>query len=175
MKSIRVLTLVLLAISIADALDGQDTREPDAPTVATASDEAKQQLGNFRLPPGWIGELWGAEPLVANPVALTIDRDGRIFVCETFRQEQGVTDNRSHDENWIDHDLAAQSVSDRIAYHRLLLPNQGVDYTRQDDRVRLLIDSDGNGQADIAKVFANRFNAIEDGSMAGVLVDGAFV
>jgi quinoprotein glucose dehydrogenase len=169
---VYVFVMALIVAPTAGALPAQDTPEPETPTVAPASSEAVQQLRNFRLPPGWSGELWGAEPMVANPVAFTIDRDGRIFVCESFRQEQGITDNRSHDENWIDHDLAAQTVADRIAYHKLLLPNQGLDYTRQDDRVRLLVDSDGNGQADIAKIFANRFNSIEDGSMAGVLADG---
>ncbi len=142
---------------------------PSEPVVAAASDEALQAITTFRIDPKWKSELVAAEPMVANPVAFTIDNNGRIFVCETFRQELGVTDNRSHDETWIDHDLAAQTVQDRIEYHRKLLPNGGADYLQQDDRVRLLRDSNGDGLIDQATVFANRFNALEDGTAAGVL------
>jgi quinoprotein glucose dehydrogenase len=150
---------------------GQESTEnpPDEPVIATASDEAEQAITSFRLSDKLRCELVAAEPMVANPVAFNIDGHGRIFVCETFRQELGVTDNRSHDETWIDHDLAAQTVQDRIAYHKKLLPNGGADYTRKDDRIRLLRDADGDGKIDSATVFADRFNSLEDGTAAGVL------
>jgi len=145
---------------------------PVEPTVAAASGEAAQQLANFRLPKGWQTSLWAAEPMVANPVAFAIDDRGRIYLCESFRQEQGVTDNRSHDERWVDRDLAARTVAERIAYHEELLPNRGADYRRQDDRVRLLVDLDRDGRADRSEVFANHFHSLEDGTLAGVLPIG---
>jgi hypothetical protein len=42
-------------------------------------------------------------------------------------------------------------------------------YTRHDDRIRLLVDADGDGTADDSRVFADRFNGILDGTGAGVL------
>jgi quinoprotein glucose dehydrogenase len=155
--------------AVAAQDQGSPPVEPVEPVVAGASDEAEQQLTLFRLPSGWSGSVWAAEPLVANPVALAIDSRGRIYVCESFRQEQGVTDNRSHDERWVDRDLAAQTVADRIAYHEELLPNRGADYRRQEDRIRWLEDTDGDGRADRVEIFANRFHALEDGTLAGVL------
>ena len=131
---------------------GQES-EPTEPVVASASDEGQQAISNIRFNPSWKAELVAAEPMVANPVAFAIDAQGRIFVCETYRQEVGVTDNRSHDETWVDHDLAAQTVEDRIAYHRKLLPNAGAAYTQQDDRVRLLTDTNGDGIVDQATSF----------------------
>ena len=53
-------------------------------------------------------------------VAFDVDNRGRVFVCESFRQNQGVTDNRKHDETWLLADLAAETVQDRIDYHKTL-------------------------------------------------------
>ena len=147
-------------------------QKPKEPVVAAASDDAALTLSNVKLPAGWSRQLVAAEPLIANPVAFSIDDNGRIFVCETFRQENAITDNRSHDENWTDHDLAAKTVADRIAYLHELLPDHGKSYTEQDDRIRLLVDRDGDGAIDSATVFADHFNAMEDGTGAGVLPVG---
>ena len=170
--TILLVTLAAVISAPTSAHAAQDSPLPVEPTVAAASEEAAQQLANFRLPQGWQASLWAAEPMVANPVAFAIDDRGRIYLCESFRQEQGVTDNRSHDERWIDRDLAARTVADRIAYHEELLPNRGADYRRQDDRVRLLVDLDRDGRADRSEVFANHFHALEDGTLAGVLPIG---
>ena len=172
--------LVKLAFALTIAVFSRDlsaqvrstTQEPVTPVVAQASAEGAAALSTFRVAAGLKAELVAAEPQIANPVAFTIDDQGRIYVCETFRQEQGVTDNRSHDERWVDRDLAAVTVTDRIQYHRELLPNQGLEYTRQDDRIRVLIDSDGNGIVDQAQVFSNRYNNLEDGTAAGILKVG---
>ena len=99
-------------------------------------------------------------------------RPGTGVVCESFRQGVGVTDNRKHDDAWLDDDLAAQTVADRLAYHKKHLQDQVGGYTEQDDRIRLLEDTDGDGRADSAKVFADHFNGIVEGTGAGVLVNG---
>ncbi len=111
---------------------------PQEPQIAQASAEAERAIARFRLPPGWQGHVFAAEPQVANPVAFALDHAGRVYVCESFRQNQGVTDNRGHDERWLNADLAAQTVADRIRYHRELLGAAAADYTKHDDRLRLL-------------------------------------
>ena len=146
-----------------------ETPPPTEPVVAPASEEAEQALQGFSIPEEMTGQLFAAEPMIANPVAFYVDRLGRVFVCETFRQGIGVTDNRKHDQAWLDDDLAAQSVEDRIAYHTKHLPDEAAEYTKYDDRIRLLVDEDGDGRADRATVFANGFNNIEDGTGAGVI------
>lgn len=140
--------------------------------VAPASDEPQQALSAVRVPEGWQRQLYAAEPLVANIVAFDITHDGQLYVAESFRQNRGVTDNRSHDQQWLLADLAAQTVQDRIDYHKRLLGDQVKQYTRYDDRIRRVWDSDGDGTADQAVVYANRFNRIEDGTGAGLLARG---
>ncbi len=105
---------------------------------------------------------------MANPVAIDVDFQGRVFVCESYRQERGVEDNRNHPE-WLLEDLAAQTVADRVAYMRKHLGQRWIEATWQDDQIRLLTDIDQDGHADQSRVFANRFNAMEEGTGAGVL------
>ncbi|MFO0940195.1 MAG: hypothetical protein U0930_05455 [Pirellulales bacterium] len=143
---------------------------PQEPKVAEASREAQDAISSFKIPEGWHAELFAAEPNVANIVAFTLDRQGRAYVCESFRQNTGITDNRGHDEKWLRADLASKTVADRIAFHKLLLGEKGVaDYQAQDDRIRLLEDTDGDGLADRSTVFASGFNRLEDGTGAGVV------
>ncbi len=157
----------------------EDKQNPPAavePKVAEASREAQDAIKSFKVPDGWRAELFAAEPNVANIVAFSLDRHGRAYVCESFRQNKGVTDNRGHDEKWLRADLAAKSVADRIAYHKQLLGEKGVaDYQAQDDRIRLIEDTDGDGLADRSTVFANGFNRLEDGTGAGVIEFGGSV
>lgn len=141
---------------------------PEQPQIAGESKDGEQSLKGFKVPEGLERQLFAAEPLLANPVAFSIDHRGRVFVCETFRQSKGVEDNRSH-AHWLDDDLAAQTVQDRLAYVRKHLKAKAEEYTKHDDRIRLLVDTNGDGQADTTSVFADGFNEIVDGTGAGVI------
>ena len=138
------------------------------PAIAEASNEGKLAIPRFRVPDGMQVGLAAAEPLLANPVAFHVDRFGRVFVCETFRQKKGVEDNRSH-MGWLNDDLAAQSVADRVAMFRKHLSAEADNYAVEHDRIRLLVDSNQDGVFDKATVFADGFNDIADGTGAGVL------
>ncbi|MFK7820112.1 MAG: PVC-type heme-binding CxxCH protein [Planctomycetaceae bacterium] len=161
------LSLVASTITLlATLLPVQD--EKYEPNIAEASNEASLAIPRFRVPDGMKVEVAAAEPLLANPVAFNIDKDGRVFVCETYRQQKGVEDNRFH-MGWLNDDLAAQTVEDRVRMFRKHLSDKADDYTVEHDRIRLLSDSDGDGVFDKSTVFADGFNDIADGTGAGVL------
>jgi len=138
------------------------------PAVAPASEDGERALSRIRTPAGMKLELWAAEPLVANPVAFSIDERGKIYVAETYRQNKGVEDNRDH-AHWLDDDLAAMTIEDRLACYWKHLGNKTWDYTKEQDRIRLVEDRDGDGKADASTIFAGGFNAILEGTGAGVL------
>ena len=150
-------------------------RSPVAPDVAEASDEAEQAMAGINIPEDWQISLFAAEPNIANVVAFDIDRRGRVYVAESFRQDRGVTDNRAHDQNWLLADLAAETVQDRIDYHKRLLGDGAIAYTQHDDRIRRVVDSDGDGHADKSTVLADGFHRLEEGTGAGVLARGDVV
>lgn len=173
MQTWKLIALTLLICPTAPlhlnlASAAEPVRPPQAPKIASASDEGQRALGAFRIPTGFKGSLFAAEPMLANPVAFFVNRQGKVYVCETFRQKKGVEDNRSH-AHWLDDDLAAQTVEDRLAYIKKHLGERAIEYTKQDDRIRLLADSDGDGRADKSTVFADGFNEIVAGTGAGVL------
>ncbi len=144
------------------------TNVPEEPKIAGKSDEGERAIKGFSIPEGMKIELVAAEPDVANPVAISIDEQGRIYVAETFRQGKGIEDNRGHG-HWLDDDLAAESIEDRLAYIKKHLKEKAIDYTKHDDRIRLLEDTSGDGIVDKATVFSDRYNGILEGTGAGVL------
>ena len=147
--------------------------EVEEPQIQPASSEGELAKEGIQVPEGIEVDLFAAEPLLANPVAFCFDAQGRIYVCETFRQQKGVEDNRSH-MVWLEDDLAARSVADRLAYFRKHLGDGIAEYAKHQDRIRRLEDTNGDGKADVATVFAGPFHEIEEGTGAGVLaVDGA--
>ncbi len=162
------LTLGTAILAIATSSAQIQTPPPQSPQIAPSSDEGQAAIKLFVLPENVVAKLFAAEPLLANPVAIDVDFQNRVWVCESFRQEEGIEDNREHPE-WLNDDLAAQTVADRIAYIRKHVGDEIGTYMEQDDQIRLLVDTDQDGVADRDTVFANRFNAIEDGTGAGVL------
>src|SRR5437870_3170582 len=77
--------LFLLAISQFSASYMTLAAEGEKPAAAPArvlSEQAREALASFRLKQGFRIELVAAEPLVASPVAMAFDENGRLFVVE---------------------------------------------------------------------------------------------
>ncbi|HVR35823.1 MAG TPA: PVC-type heme-binding CxxCH protein [Methylomirabilota bacterium] len=177
-------------------LSAAETGEPAPdyqPTVFPASDEGRLAIGRFRVTDGLKVELIAAEPLLANPVAFDIDVQGRIYVVETFRHSSGVLDIRGRrgwpsrefrdsipagrraqiQDELLDRDLANRTVEDRVEMlEEFMGPDKIAGMSRASERLRLLVDDDGDGIMDRATVFAEGFHNVEDGIAAGVLARG---
>jgi quinoprotein glucose dehydrogenase len=169
MHRLRPIWIVLIAgfFALLPARGGE--KKEYTPPVAKASDDGLRTLRRMRLPDGLHADLFAAEPLLANPVSFCFDEKGRVYVAETFRLHDGVTDNRGH-MNWLDDELAIRTVADRVALYKKYLGKQQLErYTAHHDRVRLLEDTKGSGKADKSTVFADGFNRLEDGLGSGVL------
>ena len=140
-----------------------------SPPVAEASEEGRLAMERFELAPGLKVELFAAEPMLANPVCFYADYEGRFFVGETFRHYAGVGDMRDHME-WLDEDLANQTVAERLAMlQRHVGDDYDANYGTEHERVRLIRDTNGDGVADEATVFADGFKDHAAGIGAGLL------
>ena len=165
MTRARTLSTPLLLLA-ASAMAGDGPYTPD---VKPASAEGERAIGGFKAPEGVKVSLWAAEPLLANPVAFDFDNKGRLFVAETYRLHRGVTDDRGH-MDWLDVDLAARTVGDRVQMYKDFAKGAFHDtYEMEHDRVKLVVDKDGDGKADTATVFADGFNTAATGLGAGVM------
>lgn len=164
---------VLAALALAVA--GHAAELPKGKTAGAARNainpgeatrEAELAAKKFKLAPGLKVDLWAAEPHLANPVAFCIDERGRIYVSETHRLHQGVTDIRGH-MNWLDEELAAKSTDDM---RQLFIRHKYDGKTNVSERVTLIEDRTGSGVATHYSTFADGiFNSPVDGIASGVL------
>ncbi len=174
MRRVRLMSSAIVLVAVASIGSHADDEPAYKPTIAEASDEGRLAIAGFRVPEGMQATLFAAEPLLANPVAFCIDERGRFYVAETYRQQKGVEDNRSH-MVWLHDDLAAQTLDDRRSMFEKHLGAKVDEYAKEHDRLRLVEDRDGDGVADHASVFADGFNDVLDGTGAGVLARGGDV
>lgn len=156
-----------LSLFVAVDLRAAEIGQPAA-TADGGPEAAELAIKGFELPAGFKCELVAADPLLANPVAFSIDAQGRFYVAETFRLHKGVPDIRGR-MAWLNTELSSKSVERRIDYTKLLEPKNAAWWTNYSDRVSLLWDSDGDGRSDKSVIFADKFNDLADGIASGVL------
>jgi quinoprotein glucose dehydrogenase len=130
---------------------------------------------------------WSGDINVPDPVACTVDPQGRVYVTQTTRRKVGDLDIREHTQ-WIPHDVALEDIEQKKAfYHDVLAPGKMLrpegslkdhngdgsidwkDLTVHTERIYRLEDTDGDGTADKKTVFAEGFNTEVTGIAAGIL------
>lgn len=134
---------------------------------ASAPGEADAAAAGPQAPDGWqIREFAGPDD-VTNPVAMSCDGSGRLFVAETTSagnneitgEALGMTDLEG---------IGLRTVEQRRA--RLLKDGRklrSADWAGE--RIRVYADTTGRGNADSVSVFANGFNQPDTGIAEGVL------
>ncbi|MHA3773896.1 PVC-type heme-binding CxxCH protein [Verrucomicrobiota bacterium sgz303538] len=187
---LAVAIALLLPLSLIAEPVGGDKLDDRPSKGAPRSDTADSALKGFSVAPGLQAEVWAAEPLLANPVALTFDDKGRAFVAETYRRRSSVPDIRKNTD-WVIQNLALRTTAEREAFlKKAYAPEKGLkpdkdhpdhnndgafdwrDLEIESERIRLIEDRDGNGKADTASVYAEGFNELTTGVAAGVLAQG---
>jgi quinoprotein glucose dehydrogenase len=138
---------------------------------AFPQEDAEHEAAKKRLRPaeGLQVSLWAANPQVANPVAISIDEKGRIYVAECFRRHTSTLDIHMRKE-WLDDDLACRRHEDQVAYHERRLGERAKEWKVESERIRLLEDRSGAGRADRATVFSDGYRNLCEGIGAGILV-----
>ncbi len=139
------------------------------PVLAPQSSEGEQRIKQFQLAPGLSVKLWAAEPQLANPVAFSVDEQGRVFTSETYRYRTSVLDIR-HYMFMLEDDLASRTVEDRLAQIRKWFGPEGERALgRETEVIRKLEDTDHDGRADRSTVVADHFTSPLGGIGSGVL------
>jgi len=132
-------------------------------------------------------EPWTPPNMVKDPVAVSFDDQGRLYVVETARRSTVDIDMRAH-RPWLLEDLATydfetmrdffrkQMSAERSSKNKDWLKdrnNDGVhdyrDLTTIKERIRIVEDTDGDGMADKSTLFAEGFNEEFNGVAAGVM------
>ena len=122
----------------------------------------KEALQSFQLDPAWRIELFASEPMFADPVAMEIDEDGRIYVV----QNSGYPLDTTHavGKVWLLEDTDNDGKPDRSTLFAdgLVLPTgvmrwkKGILVTDAPN-VWYLEDSNGDGKADVKRAVLTGF------------------
>ncbi|MFK5973779.1 MAG: HEAT repeat domain-containing protein [Flavobacteriaceae bacterium] len=130
--------------------------------------------------------LWASDSLAPDPVAMSIDDLGRVYLSRTNRQKNSEFDIRGH-RDWMTRSIALKSVEERRAFIRETfapekseenkwlkdLNNDTIhdwrDLTVEKEEIWRLEDRNGDGLADISTRILNDFNE-EITDVAGALL-----
>jgi putative membrane-bound dehydrogenase-like protein len=133
-----------------------------ATSPALAPPEAQQR---FSVPPGFEVRLFAAEPAVVNPVAMTWDERGRLWVVELYEYPMGATPGQTpRDRIKILEDTNADGRADRVHVWAdglnlatgILLGDGGA-YVGQAPHLLFLQDTTGDDRADRREVLMTGF------------------
>ncbi len=150
------------AISIAhDAGEEFIPRAQDKPPGPALSPE--EAIQKMTVPPGFSVELVAAEPDIMNPVAMTFDERGRVWVTESFeypRREPGPGRDRVKVLEDTDGDGRADKVT--VFAEGLNIPSgiavgHGGVWVANAPDILFLQDTDGDGRADKHEVVVTGF------------------
>lgn len=75
-----LLLLALPTVLCAQKEYGFDNRKPSGQPYLSPEETVKR----MKVPPGFSVKLFAAEPLMTNPIAMTIDAKGRVWIIESF-------------------------------------------------------------------------------------------
>lgn len=137
------LGLFFFSVSAAEIQPAADAPQPLSP---------EESLKRFKLPPGFRIEQVASEPLVADPVHIAFDAQGRILVCEI------------HGYNFEGHydvlELNKTGVLDKTV-RRIPASEEAMALAEKETygTVKLLEDTDGDGRADRSTVWADHLPA----------------
>src|SRR6266404_4749208 len=125
----------------------------------------EESQGKFVVPPGFEVRLFAAEPEVVNPVAMTWDERGRLWVLELYEYPLGAKQGeKPRDRIKILEDTDGDGRADKVTVFAdglnlatgLQLGNGGV-YVGQAPEFLFLEDTDGDGKADKRTVLKTGF------------------
>ncbi len=137
-----------------------------ATTPALSPQEAQAK---FTLPEGFEIRLFAAEPMVVNPVAMTWDARGRLWVVELYEYPLGAAKGeKPRDRIKILEDTDADGKADKVTVWAdglnlatgILLGNGGA-YVGQAPHLLFMKDTDGDDRADTSEVVLTGFG-LED-------------
>ena len=138
---------------------------------AAPQDEAEHEAARKKLKvaEGLEASLWAASPHLANPVAISLDEKGRVYVAECWRRHTSTLDIHMRKE-WLDDDLACRKHEDQVAYHLKRMGDRAQEWKVESERIRILEDKSGAGRADHSVTFSDGYRELCEGIGAGVLV-----
>ncbi|MFL5620830.1 MAG: HEAT repeat domain-containing protein [Gemmatimonadaceae bacterium] len=163
-----------------------------ATTVRFSADSAMKlsQAGRATvsapLAPGLELSLWAPEGMVSDPIGISFDDRGRLYVTQTARTDRDEIDIRGH-QDWMVPSITFKDIEDKRAfYQRVLAPENSAkntwlkdwngdgsrdwkDLTFHKEKLWRLEDTNGDGVADQSQLVLEDFNDLVSDVLHDVL------
>ncbi|KAA6438279.1 dehydrogenase [Dyadobacter flavalbus] len=117
-------------------------------------DPAKE-LASFKVAEGFEVSLWAAEPLVAKPIQMNWDADGRLWVVSSTAYPHLKTGEVANDKIFVIEDTDNDGKADKTTIFAEglttptgILPGDGGVYVANSTEILHFADTDGDGKAD---------------------------
>lgn len=145
------------------------------PEIAAELARATEALVKPELSEGLSIKVWGNDSLVADPIGIDIDDEGRLFYTRTIRQKHSEFDIRGH-QDWETESIRLQTVEDKRKFLRKVLSPENSaqnewladlngdgshdwkDMTVEKEQIFRLEDTSGDGVADLSQLVVEDFN-----------------
>ncbi len=185
--------MVFLSLAILSCMKLKNRFMPvsvyeDAATAAAKAKEIREKTP-IKITEGLQINLWASDSLAPDPVAMSVDDFGRVYLTRTNRQKNSEFDIRGH-RDWMTPSIALQSVEDRRKFLRATFaPEKSAenewlkdlngdgshdwkDLAVEKDEIWRLEDRNGDGIADISTMIFSDFNEEVTDVAGGILVRG---
>ena len=187
----------LLCLGITFSITAQQVKpliiRENQKTAAVKAKEVRDKVP-FKVADGLQVSLWASDSLAPDPICMSIDDLGRVFLTRSNRQKNSEFDIRGH-RDWMIESISLKTVEERRAFLRKTfsrensvknnwlkdLNNDGFhdwhDLTIEKDEVWRLEDKNNDGIADISTRVLNDFNDEISDVAGGLLIrkNDAFV
>lgn len=193
MNPTRLFALLCSASLIFSCNSKQDVTDARIKLMDTAQTAALAKTIESGVTPkladGLTLKLWAVDSLVADPVSIDIDDQGRIYYTRTNRQKNSEFDIRGH-QDWEIGSIQLSDVEEKRAFlHKTLSPENSSknlwlsdlngdsshdwrDMTVQKEHVYRVEDVNGDGIADKSQLVVEDFNDEVTDASGGVLKQG---
>lgn len=184
MKKLRILIAGLISLSILSSCN--DEKELERFTYpkkvlkledSRAAEIAQEIRGEVaaEIADGLELSLWASDSLMTDPIAISIDDEGRIFYSKANRLTNSEFDIRGH-RDWMTQSISWQSVEDRRKFLRETFAEENEqgkrflkdlnqdstldwkDLTVEKEQIWFVEDSSGDGIADRAQMYIEDFH-----------------
>ncbi|MFN0126177.1 MAG: PVC-type heme-binding CxxCH protein [Verrucomicrobiales bacterium] len=133
------LTALYCLAGLAEARELEGVYQPTTGPCPTV----EEQIAKATLPDGYALRCFASEPMVVNPVAMTWDHRGRLWVVELYEYPSGAKNPNEYSKTATDEKFR---------------PVINADASSPRDRVTVLEDTDNDGKADKRTVFVDGLN-----------------
>ncbi|WP_227687223.1 PVC-type heme-binding CxxCH protein [Spirosoma arboris] len=141
--------IIIPAILLITSSVNQDNRQENP------NPDVKRELDSFKVADGFEVTLFAAEPLVAKPIQMNWDADGRLWVVSSTAYPHLKTGEQANDKIFVLEDTDGDGKADKSTIFAEglitptgILPGDGGVYVANSTEILHFADTDGDGKAD---------------------------